>query len=99
MPYQNALDLLKGKVIGHRDGFGFIMRIEGRKDDIYLSSEQMKLCMHGDVVLAQALGTDRKGRREARIVRVVEPRTGQIVGRYFTEAGVGFCCVCLMTVA
>lgn len=83
------LDLLKGKVIGHRDGFGFL-RVEGRKDDLYLSSEQMKMCMHGDIVLVQPLGADRKGRREARIVRVLEPRTGQIVGRYFTDAGVGF---------
>ncbi|XPE58158.1 hypothetical protein ACNKHQ_25240 [Shigella flexneri] len=33
-------------VIGHRDGFGFL-RVEGRKDDLYLSSEQMKMCMHG----------------------------------------------------
>ncbi|HKS33277.1 MAG TPA: ribonuclease R [Enterobacteriaceae bacterium] len=83
------LDLLKGMVIGHRDGFGFL-RVEGRKDDLYLSSEQMKTCMHGDQVLAQPLGEDRKGRREGRIVRVLEPRTGQIVGRYFTDAGVGF---------
>lgn len=85
------LDLKKGTVIGHRDGYGFI-RIEGSKDrdDLYLSSEQMKLCIHGDVVLAQVVGTDRKGRREARIVRVLEPKQSQIVGRYFTDAGVGF---------
>ncbi|WP_156315678.1 RNB domain-containing ribonuclease, partial [Kluyvera genomosp. 1] len=83
------LDLLKGMVIGHRDGFGFL-RVEGRKDDLYLSSEQMKMCMHGDEVLAQPLGADRKGRREARIVRVLVPRNAQIVGRYFTDAGVGF---------
>ena len=83
------LDLLKGMVIGHRDGFGFL-RVEGRKDDLYLSSEQMKMCMHGDQVLAQPLGADRKGRREARIVRVLVPKTGQIVGRYFTDAGVSF---------
>ena len=70
------LDLLKGTVIGHRDGFGFL-RVEGRKDDLYLSSEQMKMCIHGDQILAQPLGADRKGRRE-------------IVGRYFTDAGVGF---------
>ena len=63
------LDLLKGTVIGHRDGYGFL-RVEGRKDDLYLSSEQMKTCIHGDQVLAQPLGADRKGRREARIVRV-----------------------------
>ena len=83
------LDLVKGTVIGHRDGYGFL-RVEGRKDDLYLSSEQMKTCIHGDQVLAQPLGADRKGRREARIVRVLVPKTGQIVGRYFTEAGVGF---------
>ncbi|URQ60412.1 ribonuclease R [Pantoea alhagi] len=83
------LDLLRGKVIGHRDGYGFL-RVEGQKDDLYLSAEQMKFCMHGDVILAQPLGADRKGRREARVVRVLEPRNSQIVGRYFTEAGVGF---------
>ncbi|MBJ9999869.1 ribonuclease R [Erwinia sp. S38] len=83
------LDLLKGKVIGHRDGFGFL-RIEGSKDDLYLSAEQMKMCMHGDIILAQAMGADRRGRREVRVVRVVEPRSAQIVGRYFTDAGVGF---------
>ncbi|MEZ3501686.1 ribonuclease R [Pantoea sp. KPR_PJ] len=83
------LDLLRGKVIGHRDGYGFL-RVEGQKDDLYLSAEQMKMCMHGDVILAQPLGADRKGRREARVVRVLEPRNNQIVGRYFTDAGAGF---------
>ncbi|MCG8158030.1 ribonuclease R [Brenneria goodwinii] len=83
------LDLLRGTVIGHRDGYGFL-RVEGRKDDLYLSAEEMKRAIHGDVVLAQPLGADRKGRREGRIVRVLEPRTGQIVGRYFVDAGVGF---------
>ena len=83
------LDLLKGTVIGHRDGYGFL-RVEGRKDDLYLSSEQMKMCIHGDQILAQPLGADRKGRREARVVRILVPKTGQIVGRYFTDAGVGF---------
>ncbi|NKI75152.1 ribonuclease R [Dickeya sp. CFBP 2040] len=83
------LDLLRGMVIGHRDGYGFL-RVEGRKDDLYLSAEQMKTVIHGDVVLAQSLGEDRRGRREGRIVRVLEPRNSQIVGRYFTEAGTGF---------
>src|SRR5476649_1317770 len=84
------LDLLKGTVIGHRDGYGFL-RLEGvKKDDVYLSAEQMKMCIHGDVVLAQPVGTDRKGRREARIVRVLVPKMSQIVGRYFTDAGAGF---------
>lgn len=49
------LDLLKGTVIGHRDGYGFL-RVEGRKDDLYLSSEQMKMCIHGDQILRAAAG-------------------------------------------
>lgn len=83
------LDLWKGKVIGHRDGYGFL-RAEGQKDDLYLSQDEMKKTMHGDVILAQPLGMDRKGRREGRVVRVVEPRNNQIVGRYFIESGMGF---------
>ncbi len=85
------LELKKGIVIGHRDGYGFI-RIEGNKDnnDLFLSSEQMKLCIHGDVVLVQCIGIDRRGRREARIVRILEPKQSQIVGRYFTNAGISF---------
>lgn len=83
------LDLVRGTVIGHRDGFGFL-RVEGSKDDFYLSAEQMKMAIHGDVVMAQPLDGDRKGRREARIVRVLVPKTSQIVGRYFTDAGSAF---------
>ncbi len=60
---------------------------------LYLSSEQTKTRIHGDQVLAQPLGADRKASpREARIVRVPVPKTSQIVGRYFTDAGVGFRC-------
>ena len=50
-----------------------LCRLKDVKDDLYLSSEQMKTCIHGDQVLAQPLGADRKGRREARIVRVLVP--------------------------
>lgn len=83
------LDLLRGTIIGHRDGYGFL-RIEGSKDDLYLSAEQMKLVIHGDLVLAQVLGVDRKTRREARIVRILVPKTSQIVGRFFLADGSGF---------
>ncbi len=83
------LDLLKGTVIGHRDGYGFL-RAEGHKDDFYLPADQMKMAIHGDVVLAQPLQPDRKGRTEVRIVRVLEPKCSQIVGRYFIDAGMGF---------
>ena len=83
------LDLLKGTVIGHREGFGFL-QVEGQKDDLFIPNHQMQRVMHGDFVLAQPMGLDRRGRREVRIVRVLENRKKQIVGRFFLENGFAY---------
>ncbi|AHG84724.1 Ribonuclease R [Bibersteinia trehalosi USDA-ARS-USMARC-189] len=82
------MDLLKGTVIGHRDGYGFL-QVEG-SDDWFIPNSQMVRVLHGDFVLAQPNGTDRRGRKEVRIVRVLESRKKQIVGRFFTESGISF---------
>ena len=76
-------------MIGHRDGYGFL-RVEGQKDDFYLSAEQMKFCMHGDIILAQPQGADRKGRRarprSARAGAAQQPDRWPL----FHRSGVGF---------
>ncbi|EEF16051.1 ribonuclease R [Actinobacillus minor 202] len=82
------MDLIKGMVIGHRDGYGFL-QVEG-DDDWFIPNTQMSRVMHGDFVLAQPNGTDRFKRKEVRIVRVLEARKKQIVGRFFLESGIGF---------
>ena len=83
------LDLFKGTVIGHREGFGFL-QVDGKKDDLFIPNHQMQRVMHGDFVLAQLAGLDRRGRREVRIVRVLESRKKQIVGRFFLENGFSY---------
>ena len=83
------LDLFKGTVIGHREGFGFL-QVDGKKDDLFIPNHQMQRVMHGDFVLAQPAGLDRRGRREVRIVRVLESRRKQIVGRFFLENGFSY---------
>ncbi|MGX3065904.1 ribonuclease R [Ursidibacter arcticus] len=82
------MDLLKGTVIGHRDGYGFL-QVED-DDDWFIPNNQMVRVLHGDFVLAQPNGTDRRGRKEVRIVRVLEARKKQIVGRFFTESGINY---------
>lgn len=82
-------DMVKGSVIAHRDGYGFL-RVEGKPEDYFLSHEQMKKVLQGDVILAQPIGSQYRGKTEARVVRILEPRTNLIVGRYFIEQGVGF---------
>ncbi|MBT0587755.1 ribonuclease R [Alteromonas oceanisediminis] len=84
----DVAELVRGRVIGHRDGFGFLRPEEGDKD-LFISAGQMQVLLHDDIVEAHVGATDRKGRSEARIARVVEPRSEPIVGRYYLEQGVG----------
>lgn len=85
----DKLDLIKGHVEGHPDGFGFVVPDEGG-DDLYLSPKEMHRVLHGDRVLVRVAGLDRRGRREAKIVEVLEHVNQFIVGRYYLEGGVGF---------
>lgn len=82
------MELIKGRVIGHRDGFGFLKRDDGQKD-LFIHQGQMASLLHDDIVLAKESHGDNKGRKEARIARIVEPRSEPIVGRYFVEQGFG----------
>ncbi|WP_394130316.1 ribonuclease R [Shewanella maritima] len=83
------MDLITGTIIGHRDGFGFFKPEEGG-DDLFINNRDMLKYFHGDKVLAQKAGTDRRGRREARIVRLVQERSAALVGRYHVDSGMGF---------
>ncbi|MBC9249194.1 ribonuclease R [Pseudomonas alcaligenes] len=85
----DKLDLIRGRISGHRDGFGFLAPDDG-SDDLFLSPAQMRLVFDGDRVLARVAGFDRRGRREGAIVEVIERAHESIVGRYFEEAGIGF---------
>jgi ribonuclease R len=81
--------LIKGRVIGHPDGFGFLKPEDGG-EDLFLAAKQMHKALHGDIVLARVTGLDRKGRREGSIVEVLERANAKVVGRLFVEQGVMF---------
>ncbi|MGQ4878779.1 ribonuclease R [Billgrantia sp. LNSP4103-1] len=76
----DKLDLIKGKVLGHRDGFGFVLRDDGKKPDLVLPPRQMRRVFHGDYVLVRISGRDRRGRDEATIAEVLSRNTQTIVG-------------------
>ncbi len=83
------INLRRGTVQGHPDGFGFFIPDDG-SDDMFLSAREMQAVMHGDLVLAYQTGVDRRGRPEGKIHEVVEHANTSVVGRFFTEHGVGF---------
>ncbi|GAA3930211.1 ribonuclease R [Litoribacillus peritrichatus] len=77
-------DLVCGRVIGHRDGFGFLARDEGG-DDLLLNQHQMLKLFDGDRVQVRISGTDRRGREQASLVKVLEHNTTELVGQLCCE--------------
>ena len=82
-------DLVRGRVAGHPDGFGFLIPEEGGAD-LFLSAKEMDKVLHGDKAIARVIGVDRKGRPEGKIVEVTERVNRFVVGRVVEEHGVRF---------
>ncbi len=83
----DRMDMVRGRIIAHPDGFGFLVPEEGG-DDLFLSPRQMRGVMHRDRVVARVTGIDRRGRREGAIVEVLERCTHRVVGRIYFENGI-----------
>ena len=84
----NKLDFVAGRVVGHRDGYGFLIRDDRAGPDIWLAPKEMLKVLHGDRVLVKLTGTDYRGKPEGTIVEVTERRTKRLVGRLLSERGV-----------
>jgi ribonuclease R len=81
------LDLVRGRVQGHPDGFGFLVRDEGGPD-LFLGPKEMREVMHGDRVMARIVGVDRRGRPEGQIVEVLDRGQQRLVGRLHSQHGI-----------
>ncbi len=82
-------DLIRGRIEGHPDGYGFLVPDDGGAD-LFVGEREMAKVLHGDRALARVVGIDRRGRREGKIVEVIERANSRIVGRVFIEHGVAF---------
>lgn len=80
------INLIAGRVVGHPDGFGFLVPDHGG-DDLFLSPREMSQVLHGDRVMVRPAGFDRKGRPEGKIVEVLERTNTRLVGRLIREQG------------
>jgi len=79
-------NLVSGRISAHPDGFGFVL-VDDNEKDIYLNGKQMRQVLHGDRVVVSITGTDHRGRREGRIVDVVERANHSLVGRISIDRG------------
>ncbi|GLP95731.1 ribonuclease R [Paraferrimonas sedimenticola] len=83
------MDMILGRVMGHKDGFGFLRPDHGDQD-LFIPYRCMSKYFDGDRVMAQPLGVDKRGRREVRLVRLLEPRKAPIVGRFHKDGSIAF---------
>jgi ribonuclease R len=81
------LDLIRGRVHGHADGYGFLIPDDG-SPDLFLNPSEMSRVLHGDRALVRESGVDRRGRREGSIVEVLERAQRRVVGRLHEEHGI-----------
>lgn len=83
----DKMDLVRGRVQGHRDGFGFLLPDDAEGDDVFLSPRQMRQVMHGDRVVVHVTGRDGRGRREGRIAEVLDRVNETVIGRFVEDDG------------
>lgn len=83
------MNLVTGRVIGHRDGFGFVVPDDG-SPDLTLSARVMRSLFDGDRVIVRVMGLDYRNRREGSLVEVLERNTHQLVGRYCIDQNVHY---------
>src|SRR5688500_17837676 len=83
----SKLDLIRGVVQGHPEGYGVLVREEAGPD-LFLSFNEMQKVLHGDRAMARISGVDRRGRPEGKIVEVLERAQRRVVGRLRSEHGV-----------
>ncbi|MDO3387228.1 ribonuclease R [Gilvimarinus sp. SDUM040013] len=85
----DLMDVVRARVQGHRDGYGFAIPADGG-DDIYLHNRQMRKVFDGDEVLVRLQGENYRGREEGAIIEVLTRNTKTLAGRFIKEDGVQF---------
>lgn len=83
-------NLLVGTFIGNKKGFGFV-KVEGEKDDYFISAKHCFDAFHGDRVLIKPVKDASSGRRsEAQIMKVLERGMSTVVGTFEKQDHFGF---------
>src|SRR5438477_6596481 len=79
-----SADLITGKLHIHQAGYGFLISEKSGEPDIFIAAENTGTAMHGDRVVARisrdASYARTKGRREGRVIRILERAHDTIVG-------------------
>ena len=85
MLFQNC-SLKAGKFIANKSGYGFVDINE--TEDIYIGRDNVNKAIHGDSVIVELIN-DTPGRKEGRIVKIVDRSAKELVGEFNMDGNVG----------
>ncbi|MCY4045084.1 MAG: ribonuclease R [Cellvibrionales bacterium] len=72
--------LVTGRLSINKEGFGFIIADDGKKD-IFVSTRETRKAFHGDLVKVLVTRETRQGKRDGDIIRVIKSNTHHLAGR------------------
>jgi ribonuclease R len=80
---------LLGTLKKHRDGFGFVARLDRKGDDVFVPPDEAAKALDGDLVRIDVVPA-RGGRTAGRVLEVVERRRRLLVGTYHARGRQSF---------
>jgi len=82
----DKMDLVKGRILAHREGYGFV-RVADGSEDIYLSNRQMRKVFDGDEVLVRRGTRNFRGQADGAIVEILQRNTTELAGQLVVDKG------------
>lgn len=84
------MNLVVGRLQGHKRGFGFVIPDDLEMDDIFVSAEGLAGAMHNDRVVARLHKKNKGKRKEGEVIRILERANTTIVGNFERSRHFGF---------
>lgn len=81
--------LLKGKVDMTSSGDAFVI-VDGQDSDIYINKKNLNGAMNDDLVAIEIKKGSNRGKKEGRVVRVINRHTKHLVGEIYTINGISY---------
>ncbi len=79
--------IVAGILDKHRTGFGFVIRDDGIKPDIYINKNNLKTAMDMDQVKVEVVTRRKKAKPEGRIVKILKRKSRKVIGTFVSQKG------------
>ena len=80
-------NICKGTLSVNKKGYGFV--IVNNEEDVFIPIDNINGALDGDVVVVEIIESKEDGKREGRIVRVLQRNLSTVVGEFYFKKGFG----------